>query len=121
MDQLETYFFMMYGKFEDKLRSRYSTTVDYYFRAMGLVVRSDALKFKTLQSIYTLVGQYASNMQWDASTYLKSGESRKEIIHIIHTLVEAYECIEFLVLNARELEYKTEALESIAIPDIVEL
>ena len=121
MDQLETDFSMMYGKLEDKLRSRYSTTVDYYFREMGLVVRSDALKFKTLQSIYTLVGQYASNMQWDESTYFKSGESRKEILHIIHTLVEAYEGIEFLVLHARELEYKTEALESIDIPYIVEL
>ena len=121
MDKLETDFFMTHDKFEDKLRSRYSTTVDYYFREMGLVVRSDALKFKTLQSIYTLVGQYASNMQWDESTYLKSGESRKEILHIIHTLVEAYEGIEFLVLHARELEYKTEALESIDIPYIVEL
>ena len=110
MDQLETDFSMMYA-----------TTVDYYFREMGLVVRSDALKFKTVQSIYTLVGQYASNMQWDESTYLKSGESRKEILHIIHTLVEAYEGIEFLVLHARELEYKTEALESIDIPDIGEL
>ena len=121
MGQLETDFFMMYDTLEDKLRSRYSTTVDYYFREMGLVVRSDALKFKTVQSIYTLVGQYASNMQWDESTYLKSGESRKEILHIIHTLVEAYEGIEFLVLHARELEYKTEALESIDIPDIGEL
>ena len=110
MEQLETDFFMMY-----------STTVDYYFREMGLVVRSDALKFKTVQSIYTLVGQYASNMQWDEYTYLKSGESRKEILHIIHTLVEAYEGIEFLVLHARELEYKTEALESIDIPDIGEV
>ena len=110
MDQLETDFFMMY-----------STAVDYYFREMGLVVRSDALKFKTLQSIYTLVGQYASNMKWDGSTYLKSGESRKEILHIIHTLVEAYEGIEFLVLHARELEYKTEALESIDLPYIGEV
>ena len=110
MGQLETDLFMMY-----------STTVDYYFREMGLVVRSDALKFKTVQSIYTLVGQYASNMQWDESTYLKSGESRKEILHIMHTLVEAYEGIEFLVLHARELEYKTEALESIDIPDIGEV
>lgn len=102
---------MMYDKLEDKLRSMYSTTVDYYFREMGIVV----------QSIYTLVVQYASNMQWDESTYLKSGESRKEILHIIHTLVEAYESIEFLVLHARELEYKTDALESIDIPDIVEV
>ena len=44
MDQLGTDFFMMYDKFEDKLRSRYSTTVDYYFREMGLVVRSEALE-----------------------------------------------------------------------------
>ena len=118
MDQLETDFFMMYDKFEDKLRSRYSTTVDYYFREMGLVVRSDSLKFKTVQSIYTLVGQYASNLQWDEPAYLKSVESRKEILHIIHTLVEAYEGIEFLVLHARELEYKTEALESIDLPSL---
>lgn len=121
MGQLGTDFFMMYDKLEDKLRSRYATTVDYYFRETDLVVRSDALKFKTVQSIYTLVGQYASNMQWDEPTYLKSGESRKEILHIIHTLVEAYEGIEFLVLHARELEYKTEALESIDIPDIGEV
>ena len=82
------------------------------------MVRSDALKFKTVQSIYTLVGQYASNMQWNEATYFKLGESRKEILHIIHTLVEAYEGIEFLVLNARELEYKTEALDTIDLPSI---
>ena len=112
---------MMYAKLKNKLRSKYSLTVDYYFREMDLVVRSDALKFKTVQSIYTLVGQYASNMNWRDSTYLKSGESRGEILHIIHTMVEAYEGIEFLVLHARELEYKTEALESIDIPDIGEV
>ena len=59
---------MMYDKLKDKLRSRYSLTVDYYFREMGLVVRSDALKFKTVQSVYTIVGQYASNMQLDDPT-----------------------------------------------------
>ena len=112
---------MMYAKLKNKLRSKYSLTVDYYFREIGLVVRSDALKFKTVQSIYTLVGQYASNMNWQDSTYLKSGESRGEILHIIHTMVEAYEGIEFLVLHARELEYKTEALESIDKPDIGEV
>ena len=118
MASIEIDFFDMYFKLEKSLKQRYTPTVNYYFDELELDIKAESLEFKTMQAIYTLVGQYAANLGWTDGTYLKDADKRKEIIHIVHTMIELYEGLDFLLLNAKALGYAREEIEEVSLPDL---